>query len=62
MTTLKNMLAYRGLTIAKWHDISRIAVLAMPFVILPSVGSNELLQRTVSGKKFFLNTALISSL
>ena len=53
MTTLKNMLAYRGLTIAKWHDISRIAVLAMPFVILPSVGSNELLQRSVIGKKFF---------
>lgn len=53
MTTLKNMLTHRGVNIAKWFDIAQTALLVMLFVLLPSIGSNELMHGTVSGKMFF---------
>lgn len=54
------MLILKRTKFTRWYDMVQIALLIMLFVLLPSIGSNELMQGTVSGKMFFfLYTVLV---
>lgn len=56
---MRNMAIHDKTNFTQWYDHALILLLAILFVLLPSINSNELMQGTMSGKMFFFLYAVL---